>query len=456
MSSTAAAILLSRGQKARLALYALACSVLLLWDYVYFFYLLNFAICFMYFAVTVFKLLIVGLSWWRRPQIVVPDEEIRALSDDILPVYTVLIPLYKEANVVARIIRSIESLDFPKQKLDVKLLLEADDAATAEAVRSVESVLDLGVVIVPAAGPRTKPKACNAGLERARGELVVVYDAEDRPEPDQLKKAVLALRNAEPEVICLQCKLKYYNPHQNWLTRSFSIEYAAWFDLFLPGLHGLGLPIPLGGTSNHFRTHVLRELGGWDPYNLAEDCDLGIRIHARGYRTRILDSTTWEEANSRLWNWLRQRSRWIKGYIQTFLVFTRHPIRLLRQLGLKGFTGFLLTVGGFTLIQLLNPIYWIAAALHCVYRWRMLYPGDVVSEFFFAASITLAFSNILFIAVNLFAALELRSRRMAVYALLSPLYWALMSLAAWRGLLQLFRRPFYWEKTEHGLDLEAG
>jgi cellulose synthase/poly-beta-1,6-N-acetylglucosamine synthase-like glycosyltransferase len=265
---------------------------------------------------------------------VAPDR-VHSIPDDQLPIYTVLVPMYKEPAVAQKIARTVTSLDYPLEKLDVKLLLEEDDAPTrakiAEVIDSLPKCVEVVIApTVPKGQPRTKPRACNWGLERAKGELLVVFDAEDQPEPDQLRKAAYTFKQLElagkKSVVCLQAKLNYFNARQNSLTRFFTLEYTSWFDLFLPGLHAVRTPIPLGGTSNHFRTSALRELGGWDPFNVTEDCDLGIRMARRGYSTEILDSTTWEEANSQLFNWIKQRSRWIKGYFQTHLVHTRESV----------------------------------------------------------------------------------------------------------------------------------
>ncbi|MBI4425313.1 MAG: glycosyltransferase, partial [Elusimicrobia bacterium] len=189
----------------------------------------------------------------------------------VLPVYTVLLPLYREANVLPRLLRSIERLDYPPDRLDVKLLIEADDSETARAAAGLEPRDWLEIVRVPQGSPKTKPRACNAGLARARGELVVVFDAEDRPEPAQLRMSVAAFSGLPPGVACLQAKLNCYNARRNALTRLFTLEYTAWFDLFLPGLYALGGPVPLGGSSNHFKTSALKALGGWDPFNVTED-----------------------------------------------------------------------------------------------------------------------------------------------------------------------------------------
>jgi cellulose synthase/poly-beta-1,6-N-acetylglucosamine synthase-like glycosyltransferase len=307
------------------------------WDFKVFYTVLTFLLCAWYGVVILFRLASVLLTVFRRLigkpcEHFVTAEEVAALRPDDLPVYTVLVPMYKEPEIAQKIAHAVTSLDYPVEKLDVKLLLEEDDPTTRAKVAEVVDRLPKCVEVivcpsVPKGEPRTKPRACNWGLEKAKGEYLVIYDAEDHPEPDQIKKAVVVYRKlaaaGKKDVICLQAKLNYFNARQNWLTRFFTLEYTGWFDLFLPGLHAFHTPIPLGGTSNHFQTEVLRQVGGWDPFNVTEDCDLGMRLARQGYRTQILDSTTWEEANSRVGNWVRQRSRWVKGYFQTHLVHTR-------------------------------------------------------------------------------------------------------------------------------------
>jgi len=296
------------------------------------FTVLMFTLCAFYGGVILLRLVSVLLAMIRSSEHIISKEEIDALQDADLPVYTILVPMYKEPQVAQKIARTVTRLDYPIDKLDVKLLLEEDDAPTRQKIAEVIDSLPpcVEVVLAPAVPkgqPKTKPRACNHGLDRAKGKYTVIYDAEDQPEGDQLKKAIIAFRRLENSkkgfVACLQAKLNYFNAHQNSLTRFFTLEYTTWFDLFLPGLHAVRTPIPLGGTSNHFKTDVLKELGGWDPFNVTEDCDLGIRMARRGFSTEVLDSTTWEEANSQVGNWIRQRSRWIKGYFQTHLVHTR-------------------------------------------------------------------------------------------------------------------------------------
>ncbi len=243
------------------------------------------------------------------------------------------------------LVESIRRLDYPKVKLDVLILLEEDDEETVQAARAMNLPSHFRIIVVPNGNPKGKPKALNYGLLHARGEYVVIYDAEDTPDVQQLKHAVVIFNKTDESLCCIQGKLNYYNRDQNLLTQWFTIEYSMWFDLLLPGLNATDAPIPLGGTSNHFRVRQLQELGAWDPYNVTEDADLGVRLYKAGYSTAVMDSTTYEEANSQFFNWINQRSRWVKGYIQSYLVHMRHPIALWRALGPKAFLSFQLIVG---------------------------------------------------------------------------------------------------------------
>ncbi|MDO9456312.1 glycosyltransferase [Nocardioides sp.] len=380
----------------------------------------------------------------------VTDEEIAALDERNLPVYTILVPLYREAAIVPRLIRDIDALDYPRTRLDVKLLCEADDLDTIDKIKELALPPHYHLVVVPDSQPKTKPKACNYGLQLATGSLTVIYDAEDRPDPDQLKKVLVAFERVTDDVVCVQAKLNYYNQDQNLLTSWFANEYSMQFELVLPAMGASESPIPLGGSSNHFKTHVLREIGAWDPYNVTEDADLGIRLHREGYRTALVDSTTLEEANSQVGNWVRQRSRWNKGYFQTWLVHMRHPFQLLRQTGLKGFVSFNLTMAT-ALVLLMNPIFWALTSAYLLTEWSVIeavYPAPV----FYASSLMLVVGNFVFVYLNVAGSLQRGEFGLTRTALLSPIYWGLMSYAAWRGFIQLFTNPFYWEKTEHGID----
>ena len=678
---------LSWFQKLWYPLIVLGMLWVLVYDYLYFLLFVH-LLCTFYLVVIGHKLITIFLSVVWRWDIRLAAEQVAGLRDEELPVYTILLPLYREREVAEKVIRRISSLDYPQDKLDVKVLLEPDDLDTLEAIRETGLPDFCEVIICPESQPKTKPKACNHGLVRARGEYVVIYDAEDRPEPDQLKKALLGFRRADDRreqwawlhrinpaslglflisllacgvlwlfsvsggvvfaedsqllpfmltfclvasgllfvvwlvgllwglalesscrrrgedfgrTVCLQAKLNYYNPRQNLLTRWFMIEYATWFQLYLPGLHALRAPIPLGGTSNHFRTGVLQKIRGWDPFNVTEDCDLGIRLHKMGYRTQVIDSITWEEANSRMGNWIRQRSRWVKGYLQTHFTHMRRPFRTLWQLRPWGMFNFLNSVGGLSLMLLLNPIFWVVSLLYIglfitdlqehngsvseaigveqaikdaadvrvgrdrtirlphpgrrawpmvctgwsedtppdmewdevIWRgiqkdwavvggalrtlwtggpggiaadgqriepvvsasndaaggasqrydrptagpgtdaepgdaptfhsrgeaWRELWADEgfhfwnVVSQALFVCTLALVLGNVFFALVHVIACLRARIPELIPFAIAMPLYWVIISVGAWKGFFQLLYKPFYWEKTQHGLDV---
>jgi glycosyltransferase involved in cell wall biosynthesis len=308
-----------------------------------------------YLSASLYKFRLTYAALGHRYEIDVTPEEVAALDERTLPEYTILVPLYREASVLSKLVHGIGELDYPKTKLDVRLLCEEDDDETVPAIREMNLPPHFKLVVVPDAPPKTKPKACNYGLLQAIGKYVVIYDAEDRPDPDQLKKVVIAFEKADPRVTCIQAKLNYFNQNQNILTRWFATEYSMWFDLLLPGLDAQGVAIPLGGTSNHFVKDRLVDLAAWDPFNVTEDADLGMRLARSGYRCQVLQSTTYEEAPRRFMSWLRQRTRWLKGYVQTWLVHLRSPRTLWRELGPVGFFAFQITVGGTVLSALVHP-----------------------------------------------------------------------------------------------------
>ena len=377
-------------------------------------------------------------------------EELQAISDSELPVYTVLIPVFKEPDVIETLIKAIKKFDYPQNKLDVILLLEEKDKETYEAAKKAQPPSNWRFLVIPPSQPQTKPKACNYGLFFSRGEYLVIYDAEDIPEPDQLKKSYLAFKNNDESYICFQGALNYFNKDQNLLTKLFTLEYSYWFDYMLPGLFMMDLPIPLGGTSNHFKVDKLREIGGWDPFNTTEDADLGIRASAESYKVGIIRSTTYEEANPQVWNWIRQRSRWVKGYMQTTLVYNRHPFKMLKVLGLKKWLSFQFFIGGTPLVFLINPILW---GLFIV--WLFFNPAflsDMFTPFTLGLSLfNFLFGNFLGIYMNLLGAFRRRNFSLIPISLLNPFYWLLHSAASYKALWQLLYKPHYWEKTVHGL-----
>lgn len=396
-----------------------------------------------YLANLILRAVLVGAGLRARPA------EPPPLAEADLPPYTVLVPLYREPDILPLLADALDRLDYPRALLDVKLLLEADDAETLAAARALALDQRFDVIAVPPSFPRTKPKACNFALPLARGRLLTIYDAEDRPESDQLRRAAAALAAGPPTLACVQARLNFFNAGENWLTRMFALDYALWFDYLLPGLDRLGMAIPLGGTSNHFRADILREVLAWDPYNVTEDADLGMRLYARGYTVGLIDSTTYEEATTRLPSWIRQRTRWLKGYMQTFAVQMRRPLVLGRRLGLVNFLGFLAFIAGTFTAALLNPVVWTAWGLWLVSGGAWLDPLFPLPVKIAGLCCWLG-GNSLFLYLAVVAPFRRRWFALAPWALTITPYWALMSVAGWRALWQWSRQPFLWEKTTHG------
>lgn len=381
---------------------------------------------------------------------IVSDEEALYVPEDDLPSYTIMIPAYREASVIKKLIGNLAVLDYPTDRLEVLILVEADDDETLDALRQASPPSHFQLVVIPPAEPRTKPKALNFGLTLARGDIVAVYDVEDTPDVLQLRRAAVVFSRFGPEVGCVQAQLSYSNSAQNIITRWFTIEYAMWFSFFLPGLSSLGAPIPLGGTSNHFRRSALRTLGGWDPFNVTEDCDLGIRMFRERFDIKVVESTTLEEANSDFVNWVKQRSRWYKGYLQTFLIHLRAPKELVGEIRVKGVLHLCAFVGGTPILAALNPIFWMMTVVWFVAHpeiLRQIFPAPV----YYVGLILWSFGNFLLWYLTVLTARHVQKEGLVMAAILVPVYWVMMSLAALKAMWQLVVVPSFWEKTTHGL-----
>ena len=369
------------------------------------------------------------------------------LSDDELPVYTVVVPVFREADVIEDLVRALDAFDYPKSKMNIILVAERRDDETLSRIVGLRLPARYELVVAPPGGPCTKPRALDIALATARGELIVVYDAEDEPSPGQLRLAASHFA-ADRGIDCLQARLTIRNAGNSWISKLFAVEYAVLFDLINPGLCALDLPIALGGTSNHFRVATLIAAGGWDEWNVAEDADLGIRLARFGYRICGLSSDTTEEAPHELLNWFRQRVRWQKGYMQTCMVHSREPMRLLASLGkLRTLSATLLVFG-----SVVTALFWPAFAVDTLLR--AFEAGPDTSAWREATDVftyILALAGIWALAVPAIVVarlrrLDLRARDFA----LAPIYYFLVSLAAWSAILDLARRPHYWAKTEHG------
>jgi cellulose synthase/poly-beta-1,6-N-acetylglucosamine synthase-like glycosyltransferase len=374
----------------------------------------------------------------------------RRLSDTELPHYTVLVALYRETRVLPQLVEALAALDYPAAKLDIKLILEEVDSDTIASARAMTLPPHFEILIVPDGAPRTKPRALNYALQFARGDLLVIYDAEDRPAPQQLRMAAAHFAASPPEVVCLQAQLTFDNYDQNWLAKQFTIEYASLFGGIVPLLDRARLPIPLGGTSNHFRIGILRKLGAWDAYNVTEDADLGMRIYRAGFRAEMLYSETLEEAACQPGNWLRQRTRWLKGWMQTYLVHMRQPRRLMRELGLSGFLALQGHFAGIILAALVYPVSYVIIAFDAMTGWWLSQPQSILGQHLLAIAI---FNLVAGFAGSFALGLFVLKRKHLLTLLpqipLIPLYWFLISAAAYRALYQLATAPHYWEKTEH-------
>ena len=449
-----ARVVFSRGQKIGLVIGAAVVLLgLVLWTIPTLITIIT-AVSVAFLASTVFKFLIAMRGAKYDVVERVTREEVEALTDRELPVYTVLVPVFREANIVPQLVGNLGKIDYPADKLEVLVLIEEEDLLTREAYLSSNPPPNFHIVTIPKGTPQTKPRACNVGLYFASGEYLVIYDAEDAPDPDQLKKCVVAFRRGGEKTVCVQAALNYFNADENVLTRMFTLEYNYWFDYMLAGLDAADLPIPLGGTSNHFRTSALTELGGWDPYNVTEDADLGIRASALGYRVGVVNSTTMEEANTSIPNFVRQRSRWIKGYMQTSLVHARRPLQLIREIGLRRFASFALLIGG-TPLTFLGVI-----PLYLVTLFSIFIPTEWFSPFFpvwllWITLINFIIGNSAMVYLSMMGPYKRGTFNLILWALLNPAYWVLHSAASYKALWQLLFKPHYWEKTEHGLTTQS-
>jgi len=384
-------------------------------------------------------LFFLGLILFRLAAASIPSHcaPTKSLADEGLPVFTILAPVYKEAAVLAQLTRALSAIDYPPQLLDIKIIMEADDRETIRAARQLVFDSRFEIVIVPKGKPRTKPRALNYALTFARGDIITVYDAEDVPHPGQLRAAAEAFAAGDDTLGCVQAPLNWYNHDHNWLTRQFALEYAVQFHAILPLLARFGLPLPLGGTSNHFRRDVLAQAGGWDAYNVTEDADLGFRLARLGYRSDIIAPQTMEEAPESVRPWVRQRSRWLKGYLQTLAVHLRHPSKL----SFGAAFSLAMTIGAASLSALLH-----GPAL-------VLFVGLAIAGVTGVNAAAIGFLLLGYAASMLCGLVAIRRaglRTRWIDAARMPLYWPLQTIAAVMALVELRIRPYFWAKTEHG------
>lgn len=430
------------------AYYASFLLVNIFWNISFFVYTV-FWISIAYLSLMLFKFYVIYRSIGQSSIIDYSAEETASIKDKDLPFYSVIIPLRQEAEVISQIKEAMLKIDYPSYKLEFLITLEQDDIETFRAIEEADFPDNFRIVFLPDVYPKTKPKALNVVFNEIRGEFFTIYDAEIVPDPDQLKKAYLLFRDF-PEVSCVQTLLDHYNRDQNILTRWFNAEFSFHYDMFLPGLQSLGYPIPLSGHSTHFRKKIIKRIGAWDPYNVAEDCDLGIRLCRFGYKTALLRSYSQEEATSDLGSWMKQRSRWMKGFLQSTLVHLRYPLRLKREFGgWNPFFAFLLLVPGTVIINFLNLWFWVFFVLWIAFRppfIRELFPGVIL----YISALCFLLGNFTFIYLNLAGLYQRKRFSLVKYSLLTSVYWVMLSIASAKALKQLLINPYYWEKTKHG------
>lgn len=410
------------------------------------FQLLHIVTAALYMTAILFKLFPLKTKPDRRTLALVKKHE-----DEALPIYTVLVALYREEAVVEQLLAALNRLDWPKSQLDIKLVCEADDNSTLAAIERICPGTHFEIIRVPPSLPRTKPKALTYALSGARGEFIAVYDAEDRPHPKQLREAYARFRQGNEKLACLQAPLIISNADTSWITASFSLEYSALFRRLLPMLAKMKMPMPLGGTSNHFRASILRSVGAWDPFNVTEDADLGMRLYRLGYECDVISYQTLEDAPTDVSVWMNQRTRWFKGWLQSWLVMMRSPLSVANEMGWKAYLVFQLLIGGMLLSSLTHPLF----------IFSILFTGQTImmegANALTQMQVTLFTVDILNIMASYAVFLLMGNRAMIDHErnmigmkwLATPVYWLMLSVAAWKAIYELRYKPFVWNKTPH-------
>ena len=397
------------------------------------------------FGLTLSILLKTALLLTPAPVVAVPAMETTAM---LWPRISVMVPLFRETKIAERLIERIKMLEYPRSHLDVILLPEHSDPQTKRVLTKTPLPSWIRIIEIPKGTVQTKPRAMNFALPFCKGDIIGIYDAEDAPEPNQLVKVATQFAHSPPSVVCLQGRLDFYNTHSNWMARCFTIEYASWFRMMLPRLSALGGVIPLGGTTLFFRKSALLELGAWDAHNVTEDADLGIRLSRAGYECRILDSTTFEEANNRPLSWIKQRSRWLKGYAITYLVHMRAPRDLWRDLGAKKFVLFQLVFLNTLIGFLVAPVFWVfwVAAFGLIDLGLM----GISNWVYWGISALCLASFLIEMRLNTCAVRQSGHIALRRWILSVYLYFPLGSLAMYKAAWEMITAPFYWDKTDHG------
>lgn len=376
-------------------------------------------------------------------------EDLASVTDEELPVMSVLIPLYKEKEVIPQIFKYLSDFDYPQEKLDIIFILESTDTETAQAFLDMHPPSHFKALLSPDVQPKTKPKAMNVAFSAAKGDILVIFDAEVLPERDQLKRAYLTFK-LHPEAGYLHSRMDVYNADENWITRLYTGEFCYFYHYYLPGLVASNFPLPISGHSTYFRREVIEKVGAWDAYNVAEDCDIGIRIYRKGFGSgRMLDTHTWEQSTTTIPTWVRQRTRWIQGFIQTSIVQLRYPLLLKRELKTwRNFVVFLILVPGNVILNILNIFQWMMFALwHTTHApfLQVAYSGFTL----YLATICFVVGNFFFTFYSMYALYKRKHYSTVPWAMLMFAYWIMLGIATIRATIHLFLHPYKWDKTAH-------
>ena len=369
------------------------------------------------------------------------------------PSVSIMVPLHREPDIAKALVNRLSKLTYPKALLEVLLVVEENDGETSNSLSHAELPPWMRILIVPEGHPKTKPRALNHAMRFCHGDLIGIYDAEDAPDPDQIETVVEKFRTSPRNTGCVQGILQFYNPTQNWLARCFTMDYAAWFRVILPGIARLGLPVPLGGTTLFLKREALEKLVGWDAHNVTEDADLGLRLHRLGYRTELVQSVTGEEANCRPWLWIRQRSRWIKGYMVTYWAHMRQPLQFFRDVGVRGFLGVQILFLGTILHCITAPLLWSfwLAYLGMPHPYFATMPN----WFLWAVGGSFLASEILGMLIIAKALLKAKRAFLIPWIPTMSIYFLLAVPAGIKATWEFVTAPVYWDKTDHGHSLPA-
>ncbi len=358
------------------------------------------------------------------------------------PLVTILVPLKQENEVIHQTFSAISNLNYPSSSIQGIIIVESTDTLTKKSIET--SIIPDGfeVMEIPTLPPFTKGRAIQRALLVAKGKYITIYDAESRPEPNQVIKAVEILEKEKGKT-CLQSIIRIENAKENEITSFFASEFWDWYDKRMVNLHKRGIPFGLGGNSFFLATETLKEVGGWDPFNVTEDAELTVRLIKNNVDIKLMNSITHEACPSTMKNWIKQRTRWSKGLLTTSII---HLIS--GKFGFKGFT-----------------------FKQWYHFWLRMYVGNLIPFFFafiFILFLFQSFSYENFVLVNIVLAINLvpslivsmwadkknfntMGIKIRIHNLFAVtlIYWGMYLWAGFRANYEFLFSPLKWHKTDH-------